>query len=151
MRLIKPDNMAENIPLALQYATRNPLVEWSLIRKEPSISDYVNNATKPSFLNFIQTELYKLTPYDLRKDVQAMVIRYLDGAIKLKPLKDKLQSSHKLTNLLGLIMDSQTLKLREAIAEYKKTGNLEVTAVQYGIETFEILYVVRSASNNKEK
>ncbi len=133
-----------NMALALNHAVSHPLDGWELTRKEPSIIEYVNLATKPSFLNNMQTEIYKITPYALRLEVKALIIGYLAGVESRAKLIAKLKTSLKLNNLLALIMDSKTPLLKEAVALFNRTQDIEATAKATGFETFEILYVVNS-------
>lgn len=145
LQIIKPQGMAENIKDALEYARLNPLEGWKLKIKEPSISDYVNNATKPSFLNDLQTQLYKITPYDLRKTTQNLIIGYLAGAEPKAKLIAKLKTSHKLDKIYELIKSPKTQALKDAVALFAKNQNIELTALETGFETFEILYLTNSS------
>jgi hypothetical protein len=139
----------ERLSAALKLATAQPVPEgWKLQRNEPTILDYVQTATKPSYLNHIQTALYRITPYALRKDVQYTTIAFLDGQISLKTLRVKLKSNYKLAELLELVGDPKAEELRRAVARFKATNMLDETAKEFNVETFEILYVVNSAKRN---
>ena len=138
------DNNTIKTILKLSLKSKLPN-NWKLTVVEDNIMGYVKIASKPSFLNFIQTEIYRITPYALRKNVQGLVIAYLDSNVPFKTLKSKLQSSYKLNTLLELAADSKALNLRKAVAAFKSSKNLEATALEYGVETFEILYVTRSS------
>lgn len=132
---------------SLEYAIANPLPrEWTLEIKEPTMEDFVHKATKPSFLNHVQAEIYKLTPYDLRKTVQALVISYLAGTESSTKLKQKLQSSYKLDRLRELMKDPKCQVLRDAVADYRRIGDEEQVAKAHGVETFEIMYLFKSSS-----
>lgn len=139
-------NIAGCLRSALMAATKEPLNGWHLVRKQPTTQDYVDGATKPSYLNFIQTSLYRISNYPLRKEVQALVIKYLNSDIQLKVLMNKLQSSYKLAELQDLLKNDKAVNLRNAVAAYKASQRLELTAKEFKTETFEILYVVNSAS-----
>lgn len=145
IRLIKADAIYDSIRSALLYAAANPVEDWHLERREPSIQDYVSNATKPSFLNNLQTEIYRITPYDLRKQIQAQIIGYLAGVESRTKLLAKLASSHKLTKLAELVKDPKSVALHNAVAQYKRTQAIEATALETGFETFEILYISNSS------
>lgn len=139
----------------LQLALKHAVVQtfdpsWILEIKEQSVEDYVSKATKESFLNHVQAELYRLTPYDLRKTVQTMIVSYLAGESKWRPLQQKLNTSYKLERLKSLMSDPQCSTLRAAIAEYRKTTLEETVAKQFGVEPFDILYVVNSAAKTKK-
>lgn len=145
LRIIK--DWKASLRRSLIYAVANPLPsDWELVVKEPTMEDFVHGATKPSFLNHIQAEIYKLTPYDLRKTVQAMVIAYLAGVSPFGPLKLKLASSYKLDGLKALMANPQCQVLRNAVADYRKTGDEEAVAKMHGVETFEIMYLVKSSA-----
>lgn len=117
--------------------------DWQFVCNEPTIEDYVNIATKPSFFNHVQSAMYKITPYNLRKEVNTMCVAYLAGSVSVTVLKRKLKSSHKLEVLLGL-MDSQKARdLRDAVHQ-ARSNTVESVAKSTGFESFEILYVLRS-------
>lgn len=119
---------------------------WKLVKQEPSIDDFVNAASKPSFLNHVQTQIYKINPYDLRKEVQGMVILHLSGMASPAKLKAKLKSSFKLENLAALMQDPHASELRaacESVLKYKQKP--EDAAKVSGVSTFDILYLVNSA------
>lgn len=131
----------------LEYAVANPLpADWRLEVREPTMEDFVHKATKPSFLNHVQAEIYKLTPYDLRKSVQALVISYLAGLESSTKLKQKLRSSYKLDRLSELMKDPKCQVLRDAVADYRRIGDEEQVAKAHGVETFEIMYLFKSSS-----
>jgi hypothetical protein len=145
LRIIK--DWKQSLQKSLRYATFHPLYnDWELVVKEPTMEDFVSVATKPSFLNHIQAEIYKLTPYDLRKTVQAMVISYLAGVEGFTKLRQKLNSSYKLERLKALMADPQCQTLRNAVADYRKIGDEEQVAKAYGVETFEIMYLFKSSA-----
>lgn len=145
LRVIK--NWRENLKQSLTYSTLSPLRnDWVLEIKEPTMADFVSVATKPSFLNHVQAEIYKLTPYDLRKTVQAMTISYLAGVENFGKLKLKLASSYKLDGLKTLLADPTCQVLREAVAEYRRVGNEEEVAKAFGVEPFEIMYLFKSSA-----
>ncbi len=146
LRTLKPHNMEVTLKKALEYAVANPMDGWALVRREPSIKEYVDNATTPSYLNLIQSDLYKITPYDLRREVQALLIGCLAGVETKAKLVAKLKSSHKLDSLLELIKDPKFIGLRDAVALFKSNGDADATALSTGYQSFEILYVTRSAN-----
>lgn len=115
---------------------------------EPTIDTYVSAATNPSCLNLIQTAIYKINPYQLRKEVQALCISYLAGGISKTKLKQRLKSNHKLEPLRLLMDSADTEKLRAAVQECK-TGNVETVAQAYNLEPYEIRYVMSSFAKNR--
>jgi hypothetical protein len=123
--------------------------EWKLEVTEPSVLDYVRIASKPSFLNDVQTTIYKITPYALRKEVQSMCISYLAGGTGQHLLKHKLKSSFKLAGLLDLMSSPKAKELREAVGLLKKNTVDEVVA-STGFQSFELLYVTRSYDKERK-
>ena len=139
---------------SLEDSIKNALIEtmrhddsWTLRIQEPSLSDYVLIASKPAFLNLIQGSIYRITPYQKRKEVQRLCIQYLAGAVPLAKVRVLLKSSLKFNDLLSMMDSDKALNLREAI---KATNSrpLEQVCKEYGVEQFEIMYVVKSASQN---
>jgi hypothetical protein len=138
-----------NLQRSLRYAITQPVQEnWKLQINEPTMEDFVHKATKPSFLNHVQAEIYKLTPYDLRKSVQAIVVAYLSGNESFAKLKQKLASSYKLDRLRELMDDPKCKVLRQAVADYRKTKDEHLTAKAYGVETFEIMYLFKQPAKS---
>lgn len=123
--------------------------EWTFQPSEPSVLDYVKIASKPSFLNDIQTTIYKITPYALRKEVQLMCISYLAGHLGPQPLKHKLKSSFKLSGLLDLMSSPKARELREAVGLLRTKTVDEVVKIS-GFQSFELLYVTRSFDKEKK-
>lgn len=120
--------------------------EWALVRTDPSIDDFVNASSKPSFLNHVQTAVYKINPYDLRKEVQSLVILYLSGKVSPTKMRAKLKSSFKLEALLLLMTDPQAGKLRAACEEaLRKKVTVEEIAKRTGVASFDLLYILNSA------
>jgi hypothetical protein len=123
---------------------------WELESREPSLMDYVNTATKPSQLNNIQTLLYKITPYALRKEVQALCISYIAGTTSAQSLKTKLKSNLKFAQLLELMFQEKTTKYRDACI-LARTVPMPQVVKDTGYQSFEIMYVLKSAENHKNK
>jgi hypothetical protein len=144
VKVLDPTDLVKSMRRALEYAVENP-EDWHLVRKEPTMDDYVNAATKPSFLNHVQAAIYKITPYDLRKEVAALLIGYLAGVEARSKLMAKLDSSHKLWELKEMMKDPMSGALRQAVMQYKKEGNVELVASQHKLQTFEILYIAGSS------
>ncbi len=103
-----------------------------------SYLDYVNLVAKPSVLNLIQTEVYKINPYALRKQTHQIVLDYLNSKISKRNLKDMLSKNLKHEALLPLLISADSL--RNAVAMIgKKT--VEEIAAETGHPTFELLYL----------
>lgn len=144
-------SIMRDLAAALDYALAHPIQGWKLQQKVPSIHDYVTHATKPSFLNDLQNLIYKITPYDLQKQVRILIIEYLAGKGSRTALVSKLKSSHKLTGLLTLIQSPKTAELCAAVELFRKTKSIEQVCLQTGFESFEILYIASSSQKMTEE
>jgi hypothetical protein len=147
---IKTNLWPEHRSPSLLQDIKNSLVEahsstedWSLINNEPSTLDYVESATKPSFVNLLQTALYKVTPYTLRKEVQVLMISYLAGTASHTSLFKKLKTSLKLQPLAELLSLPKAKEIREAVLMMSNLSVEEVSK-KTGISTFELLYLSKS-------
>lgn len=136
LRLVLQSTTARSEPFAFKKA-------------EPSIADYVNAATKPSFLNHIQTAIYKIQPYPMRKEVQAMCIAYLAGGVSHAILRRKLKSSFKLDELAALMLADKAKSLRDAVS-LLKGAPVDQVAKKTGFEPFELNYVANSYARNRK-
>jgi hypothetical protein len=138
----------QSLRLALMSASKRG-EPFALIQTEPSISDYVNAATKPVFLNHVQTAIYKIAPYTLQKEVRSLSVAYLAGAASLTVLKRKLKTSFKLEELSALMLSDRARALRDAVAQSRNTP-VEQVAKTGGFEPFEINYVINSYARNQK-
>lgn len=112
--------------------------------KQLSLQDVVDRLTTKSILTDVQTLVNKVNPYDLRKKVHKVVISYIYGATPFSEVKQFFSASPKLTPIFEVCRSKQVKTIKKAVAEYKKTHDEETVAKQYGIHTFEILYVYNS-------
>lgn len=136
---------------ALSFALSNPMdTSWTLVVKDKTTDDYVNEATKPTLLNHIQTALYKISPHELKKEVQKLVIGYLAGKETKTKLFDKLKSSYKLDTLKDLMSDPQIPLYKEAVNKYRATGDMDAVVAEFGFASFEILYVINSVKKAED-
>jgi hypothetical protein len=150
-RLIpQSDILEDSIKDALLGSNVDPAYPIKVEVKEPTMHDFVNQATKPSFLNHIQTAVYKISNYPVRKEIQKQIIRSLYGVSSMRNVLSMLSTSLKYETLHSLMKDEKATKLREAVIEFKgklaknPNENPDDLAKGYGFESFEILYVVRS-------
>lgn len=126
-------NVAEAVKAALlSKATITPEV------KKLTALDYVNMVAKPSLLNKIQTEIYRITPYALRKQTQQVVLDYMNSRLSKKGVKEKLSSNLKLEGVLELVLSADSL--RNAVARLPNES-VEQVAADTGHPTFELLYL----------
>jgi hypothetical protein len=150
-QMLWPERRTKSLEDSIKDALVHALdaeASWSLTVNEPSLSDYVLIASKPAFLNLIQGSIYRITPYPKRKEVQKLCIQYLAGMVPLAKVKTILKSSLKFNDLLSMMDSDKALNLREAI---KATNSKPVEQVckEFGVEQFEIMYVIKSASQNQ--
>lgn len=122
---------------------------WTIEVDEPTTLDFVKSATKPSYLNLIQTQLYKLTPYTLRKEVQQLVIAYLAGTAPYTAMHRKLKSSLKLQSLSELLHLPKAKELREAVLMLN-SNPVEEVAKKTGFQPFELNYLSKSSAKTSE-
>ena len=67
----EPRGIEHDLRKALESIDPLSMTPWACTRNTMSLSDFVSVASKPSFLSHIQTALYRINPYPLRKEVQA--------------------------------------------------------------------------------
>lgn len=141
--------------LSIESAVKKALMgspggHWDLVVQEPTLMDYVNQATKPSQLNDIQAAFYKINPYAVRKEIQLLCISYLGGFTSFKKLKEKLKTSLKFGPLLDIMSSEKTRQLREAVARLSKE-TVEEVVKDTGFVAFELNYLSKSAEQNRNK
>lgn len=123
----------------LAYALTN--LRWVV----PSVQilspmDYVNQVAKPSLLNKIQTEVYKIQPYALRKQTQALILDYLNSRVSDRQIKQAMSNNLKLELILPMVLEAKSL--RDAVARLKiGKETVEEVALATGHPTFELLYI----------
>lgn len=137
-----------NIPLfpntSLEVALKTMLIENKSIElkiRKMGPSDYVEMITKPSLLNLIQTQLYKIQPYSLRKEAQTLILKFFNSKLGERQLMDFLKRNFKTESLIPLIKEGKGL--REAVATLTET-NVEEVSKRTGYPTFELLYLRRT-------
>lgn len=116
------------------------------LKVEPlRLGEVLKVATTYSFLNGIQTALYKITPYSLRKETQTKIISYFYGDTSYTDLMLHLDSSSKLDKLAALCKDKQAKALREACLEARSNpAKIDRIAKASGFASFELLYIIKS-------
>lgn len=150
LRILRPTNWVQTMQKSLQHAVVHMFMpDWHLVETEKTIQEHVDTASNPSFLHGILSEVYKLTPYDLRKSVNELIIAYLVGIESKSRLKLKLDSSHKLDKIKDLMSDPTCAQLKQAVAEYQRTGQSEEAALAHGVQSFDIMYLVKSSAKKK--
>lgn len=125
----------------------NPAGLEELIVRKMAAMDYVNSIAKPSLLNKIQTVIYKIQPYSLRKETQALVLDYFCSRISERKMLHTLRRSFKTAGLIPLI--EQGSKMRNAVAQLG-SSTVEIISEQTGIPTFELLYLSKQRKKPEE-
>lgn len=133
----------------VKNALTAPWIDWTFECKEPDILDFVDVATKPSFLRSMQTAVYKINPYDFRKQVQSHLILYLGGQLSYTKVRRLLKSSLKSEPLLDLLETPAAKTLQEALRLVDKGWNPEAAADHHDIDVFDINYVRASLTKQK--
>lgn len=143
----RPHALVESIKQSLIQATTNP-IDWKLEVNEPNIVEYVKVAVKPSFINHIQAIVQKITPYAKSKETRLVCIAYLAGGVGIQALRRYLKSSLKFSDLLVLMDSDAALNMRNAVAALK-TKSIETVTEEFGVESFELMYIVKSYHQHK--
>lgn len=128
--------------IELTEALKTALQDKSTIKPKVRVLspiDYVEQVARPSLLNKVQTEIYKIQPYALRKQTNAIVLSYLNSKISKKKLRKLLADNLKHEALLPLLLSADSL--RDAVAEVAKGQAVEQVAEASGHPTFELLYL----------
>ncbi len=134
------------IEATVKAALTAPWIDWTFESTEPDMMQYVRMATKPSFLRAMQTAVYKINPYDFRKQVQSHLILYLGGRMSYPKVRRLLKSSLKSEPLLDLLESKEAKTLIEALEHVDKGLTPEAAAERFNIEVFDINYVRASLS-----
>lgn len=147
--LVLREALKRAIDECLVYQEKNKRSRLSV--SDLTLKEVLKVATTYSFLNGIQTALYKITPYALRKESQQKIIAYFYGELPYRELITHLESSAKLDKLLLLCKDKQAKALRQAcILSRKDMSKVEDVAKETGFASFEIVYIVKSYEKTLE-
>lgn len=133
-----PEPGQYELPTALKMMLESTRGSFILRVNSLSALDYVAMVSRPSLLNSIQTLIYKIQPYSLRKDVQDLVLRYFTGQISKTSTKNFLKNSLRTTGLIPLIEGGDAL--RDAVMRAKHE-DVEVVAAETGIAVFDLTYL----------
>jgi hypothetical protein len=144
-QLATNDSLENRIVTALL----SPWQDWKFCSTEPAILDYVQIATKPSFLRAMQTAVYRINPYDFRKEVQSHLILYLGGQLPYAKVKRLLKSSLKSESILDLLESPEAKTLQAALECVGQGWNPEAAADHFDIDVFDINYIRASLSKQK--
>lgn len=107
---------------------------------EPSLLEYVDKASKPSLLRDIQTLVYKINPYALRKDIQFVVMLYLSGKISRKAAFTEIALCSRSRELQELLQSPASQILIKALKKAQDLPTQQV-ADEFGIDVFDLNFV----------
>lgn len=119
--------------------------------KEPTLQEVIDKVTTKSILTDVQTLVNKVNPYDLRKKVHKYIISYLYGEMPYTKIMKFFNTATKLESLKKIVASSDAKNMRNAVLEYTKTKDEETVSKQFGVHTFEILYVYNSYDRLKDE
>lgn len=106
----------------------------------PGLLDYVDKASKPSLLRDIQTTVYKINPYGLRKEIQHLILKFLAGRISKKEMFMHLERTSRSEELKRLLVTPSAQILVKALKKAQNTPTQQV-ADEYGIDVFDLNFV----------
>lgn len=138
--------LRQSLVLALRQLGGN----WELVSTEPDIQDYVALASKPSFLNQLQTAIYKINPYADRKIIQQKIIYFLGGKLSINAMREILRSSYKYEPIRELLNLPEAVVLSNAVARARAGEDSEEVAEELGIEPFDISYILSSVNKQQD-
>lgn len=147
----KPSGQAWDGVAELDLALRHCLTSSRLTSLELaslSVVDFIHMVAKPSLLNKIETEILRIQPYSLRKEVKAMVLNYFNSRCSQAQVSKFLAKSLKFDLLRSFILSGSAL--RDAISRHKAGEDAEAISATTGVPAFDILYM-RAAGNPKPK
>lgn len=140
-------DMVAELPNILVQRDKEP---FKLEVREYSAMDYIQIASRPSTLSELHSTWCKINPYQLRKEIEAAIVRYLGCDLSFKVLQKKLQSTLRGDELIRLLKTDGCKQLRYGIAEaLKKNASVERIADQLGLDSFDISFVLTSLEKIK--
>lgn len=110
------------------------------------IQALVESASKPSVLADIQTLIYKIHPYADQKIVRITTILYLIGTVSQSKMRRILRRNLKSIPIIELLEGKECSDLKSAVELYRSGRPLDEVTSNFGIESFDITYIVSSAS-----
>ena len=129
---------------------RNDTERKTLLEKNITLKEVADVATSYSFLNDVQSHIYKITPYDFRKKVQHAIISYFYGSMTIASLKDLLSQHNKLAEIRKKCFSQEANKFKKAIRMYKDCKDENKVSAETGFATFDILYIIKSYEKEME-
>lgn len=108
----------------------------------PTYMDFVNVASKPSFLRLLQTAYYKITPYADQKAIKSASLAYLAGLISQRALNHALSTTLKSERVRELLQSEQAKRLMQAVERAHSDGDIEAAAEAFDMDAFEVRYIM---------
>lgn len=133
----------------IDWVMADPGKEVGLEIRPVTLKSVLEVATIHSILNDVQARIYKITPYALRKEAQDNLIAFLYGAKSEDWFMAFLDAyPTKLAAIKELVLMPEAVSLKRACAEARKLSYdrdaVEEIAKQYGVQGFEITYILKS-------
>lgn len=119
---------------------------FELVRTPEDIQALVDSTSKPSVLADIQTLIYKIHPYADQKVVRLATIMYITGKLSNARMRSILSRNLKSLPVIDLLESPKCTNLIDAVKQYSEGSPLDEVTTMYDIESFDVTYVVSSAS-----
>ncbi|QDH83406.1 hypothetical protein [Achromobacter phage Motura] len=139
---LKPLVLNDLMPDVQRALHINGSHEFKLVKREPSLLEFIDMATKPSVLRTLQTAWCKINPYAYRKEVQEAIILYIEGSRSFKATKAVLEKNLRAEAMLPTLKSDECAALIEAVRLYKAGANLDQICEHFNMESFDITYIV---------
>lgn len=148
--------MQTNIPSLRGGIELDDAIRWALTTEHQvsvqshamSVVDFINHVAKPSLLNKIETEIHRIQPYALRKEVRALMLDFFNSRASDRAVSLFLSKSLRFEHLKSIILSGTDLKA--AVARKKLGEDAELIAAETGVPAFDIMYLF-NAGNPKIK
>lgn len=151
-KLLQPGlKLKQALRKMLQQVRHEPIQNIQFSFEPIGLQEIIEKATSYSFLNDIQTAIYKINPYDFRKKIQHTIISYFYGMTSRNAISNVFkQHASKLQGLKDKCLSKEGNRFRSAISEYLACGDENKVSQETGFATFEILYIVKSYEKEAE-
>lgn len=110
---------------------------------EPTLSQYISMASKPSALSDLLTITYKVNPYAQQKKVQLGLFKFFAGQITKKKLHGILSQTLRGDEIKAMI-ETEECKLLERAVKEAREGDPEAVAAKFNLDVFDLNYVLIS-------
>ena len=149
-----PDPSQYSLDLSIKIMLESNRLPHEVSIRNFSAREYVDMISKPSLLNNLQNLIYKIQPYSLRKEAQAMMLQFFSGRVSTYTAESFFKKSLKTAPIVKLLQ-GEGQSLRQAVIR-TRSEPVEVVSESTGIATFDLLYlskerVIKTANNKKNK